>query len=87
MIEVADATMKAGLDRGQASEVLSKLAEELKTRQPEPGFTIQECYDLVNHKPTPDFMDAYKKVKDRLSELGLDFSREPSQGGVRSGKR
>ena len=87
MIEVADATMKAGLDREGASEALGKLAEELKTREPEPGYTIQECYDLVNHKPKPDFKDAYMKVKDRLSKLGLDFSREPSQGGVTSGKR
>jgi len=74
MVEVADATMKAGLDRGRASEVLTRLAEELKTRQPEPGYTIQECYDLVNHKPLPDFHRAYMKVKDDLSRLGLDFS-------------
>mgnify|MGYP005854013219 FL=1 len=74
MVEVADATMRAGLDRGRASEVLAKLAEELKSRQPEPGYTIQECYDLVEHKPKPDFQRAYMKVKDDLSRLGLDFS-------------
>ncbi len=73
MVEVADATMKTGLDRGRASEMLSKLAEELKTRKPEPGYTIQECYDLINHKPKPDFLKAYMKVKDSLSKLGLEF--------------
>ena len=73
MVEVADDTMRTGWDRGQAGEVLSKLAEELKTRRPEPGYTIQECYDLINHKPKPDFMRAYMKVKEDLSKLGLSF--------------
>jgi len=73
MVEVADATMKAGMDRGRASEVLTGLAEELKKRQPEPGYTIQECYDLINHRPKPDFLKAYLQVKDRLSKLGLEF--------------
>jgi len=73
MVEVADATMRAGMDRGRASEVLTNLAEELKKRQPEPGYTIGECYDLINHKPKPEFLNAYLKVKDRLSKLGLEF--------------
>ncbi len=73
MIEVADATMKSGIDRGRASEILGKLAEELSTRKPETGHTIQECYDLVNHRPSPEFHNIYMKVKNDLSKLGLDF--------------
>ncbi len=67
--------MRAGFDRGRASDVLSKLAEKLSACKPEPGYAIQECYDLLNHKPHPDFADAYKKVKDELSKLGLEFIR------------
>jgi methylamine--corrinoid protein Co-methyltransferase len=73
MVEVADATMKTGLDRASAGELLSKLGEELKTREPEPGYTISECYDLINHKPKADFLKAYMQVKERLSNLGLNF--------------
>ena len=48
-------------------------AEELKTREPEPGYTIQECYDLINHRPKPDFLKAYLQVKNRLNNLDLNF--------------
>ena len=74
MVEISDAVLKAGLDRSRASEILTKLAEKLSTRQPGPGYTIQECYDLVNHRPSPEFQKIYMSVKDELSTLGLDFS-------------
>jgi methylamine--corrinoid protein Co-methyltransferase len=74
MVEVSDATIKAGIDRTKAGKILTKLAKELETRHPEPGFTIQECYDLANHKPKPEFERIYLSVKERLSKLGLDFS-------------
>jgi len=74
MVEVSDAVLKAGLDRSRASEMLVKLAEKLSTRQPRPGYTIQECYDLVNHRPSPEFQKIYMSVKEELSTMGLDFS-------------
>ncbi|MDP3061610.1 MAG: monomethylamine:corrinoid methyltransferase [Chloroflexota bacterium] len=73
MIEVSDATLAAGLDRGRGSEVLSRLAEVLAQRKPEPGMTIQQCYDLVHHRPKPELEKAYQKVKEELSALGLEF--------------
>jgi hypothetical protein len=73
MVEVSDATLAAGLDRKYGGEVLTSLAKKLEGRTPEPGFTIQECYDLVNHKPSPEFEKIYKDVKGQLTELGLSF--------------
>ncbi|MDP3063625.1 MAG: monomethylamine:corrinoid methyltransferase, partial [Chloroflexota bacterium] len=73
MIEVSDATLAAGLDRGRGSEVLSRLAEVLAQRKPEPGMTIQQCYDLVYHRPKPELEKAYQEVKEQLSALGLSF--------------
>ena len=73
MVEVSDATLAAGLDRKTGSELLIKLTQKLEGRHPEPGFTIQECYDLVNHRPSPEFGKIYKQVKEQLTELGLVF--------------
>lgn len=71
MIEVSDATIKAGWNRDKAGEVLWKIAEKLKGRQPEPGYTIQECYDLMKHQPSTQYRDIHRRVKDYLSGLGL----------------
>ena len=74
MVEVSDATLAAGIDRERGSEILTKLAEQLKARHPEPGFSIQECYDLVNHHPLPNYEKIYGEVKEKLSSLGLAFA-------------
>jgi len=73
MVEVSDATLAAGLDRQRGGELLSRLTQKLEGRQPEPGFTIQECYDLVNHRPSPDYERIHQQVKEQLTELGLVF--------------
>ena len=74
MVEISDAVLASGMDRNGANGILNKLAEVLKERQPEPGFPIQECYDLVYHRPKPQLEKAYSTVKDKLSSLGLEFS-------------
>ena len=73
MVEVSDATLAAGLDRKQGGELLTKLTQKLEGKHPEPGFTIQECYDLVNHRPSPDYERIHQQVKEQLTELGLVF--------------
>ena len=74
MVEISDAVLASGIDRDKAKDMLSKLAELLKEREPEPGLPIQECYDLVYHRPKPELEKAYSTVKGKLSSLGLDFS-------------
>ena len=74
MVEISDAVLASGIDRDKANDMLSKLAELLKEREPEPGLPIQECYDLVYHRPKPELEKAYSTVKDKISSLGLDFS-------------
>ncbi len=73
MLEVSDAVQRAGLDRTTAGEMLWKIEERLKGREPEPGFTIQECYDLVRHRPNKEYHDIYLRTKDYLASLGLPF--------------
>jgi len=73
MVEVADATLRAGLDREKAGRVCQALEKKLEGRKPEPGHTIQECYDLVHHRPMPEYERLYLRLKEELSGLGLDF--------------
>lgn len=73
MIEVADATLRAGLDRAGAARVCRALNAKLAGRRPEAGHAIQECYDLVRHRPLPDYERLYLGLKDELGRLGLDF--------------
>ena len=73
MLEVSDATLRTGLDRESGSELLDQVATILEDRKPEPGMTVQECYDLVNHRPRPEYEKVYLKVKEQLSSMGLSF--------------
>lgn len=74
IVEVSDATLGAGLNRQRGAELMSGLMQDLKDKSPESGFTIQECYDLVNHRPKPEYNKVYMEVKERLSSLGLAFT-------------
>jgi methylamine--corrinoid protein Co-methyltransferase len=72
--EVAAAVMRAGLTRESAGDLLLKIAEKMKGRPVEaPYHDIREFYDLVHHKPLPDYERAYLKVKEELASLGLNF--------------
>lgn len=74
MVEISDATLAAGINRERGGEILAQLATRLKKRHPEPGFLIQECYDLINHRPKPEYEKIYLKVKEQLASLGLVFT-------------
>ena len=73
MVEVADATLRAGLDRAGAGRVCRALNEKLRGRKPEPGHTIEQCYDLVHRRPLPEYDRLYRALKDELAHMGLDF--------------
>ncbi|NQU97363.1 MAG: monomethylamine:corrinoid methyltransferase [Chloroflexi bacterium] len=73
MAEVSDATLRAGLDRTSAADILRPLVDTMASREPEPGQSIQECYDLVHHRPKPEFQATYDRVRARLVALGLSF--------------
>ena len=73
MVEVADATLRSGLDRASAGRICRALNAKLEGRKPEAGYPIQETYDLVHHRPLPAYERIYKSLKEELSSLGLDF--------------
>ena len=72
--EVASATIRSGLDRGSASDLIREIAKMLEGRPVEEPVHISQCYDLVHHKPLPEYENIYLKVKESLASLGLQFS-------------
>jgi hypothetical protein len=73
MIEVSDAVIKQGIDRQGAGEIMARLAKEFEGKKPVEGYTITECYDLVNHRPLPEFEKAYSTAKQKINNLGLSI--------------
>lgn len=73
-IEVSDAVIEQGLDRKAANDFLVKLAERFEGKQPQDGFSITECYDLIHHRPKPDYERTYLDVKKQLSDMGLKLT-------------
>jgi methylamine---corrinoid protein Co-methyltransferase len=73
MIEVSDAVITAGMDRKKGDEVLARLMPKIESRRPEPGMSIQECYDLVHDRPSPEYEKIYLQVKEQLAAMGLSF--------------
>lgn len=73
MYEVATATMRAKLTRGTASELLEKVRAKFEGKAPEDPVHISQCYDLVHHKPLPNYERIYNKVKEELAGMGLPF--------------
>ncbi len=73
MIEVSDAVIEQGYDRSGADELMAEISKRFEGQQPAAGFDITECYDLVRHKPRPEFERAYSAVKNQLKEFGLQL--------------
>jgi hypothetical protein len=37
------------------------------------GVEYQECYDVATALPTQEHFDMYRRVKDELAEMGIEF--------------
>jgi methylamine---corrinoid protein Co-methyltransferase len=70
-LEVTGAALRSGLDRRTASPVLEKIAARLNGRSPE--APVPGCYDWVHHQPSPEYYQKYLRVKEELSNMGLQF--------------
>jgi methylamine--corrinoid protein Co-methyltransferase len=70
--EVANATVEARVTRGQADEILRKLHARIDGQPVERGVDhIRDCYDLVNHRPNPEYHRIYLTLKEEVAQLGL----------------
>lgn len=74
VIEVSDAVIENGFDRQGADELLGKIAGRLENEKPAEGYDITDCYDLIHHRPLPDYRQAYGNVKKELAHMGLTLT-------------
>lgn len=82
MIEVSDAVIDQGIDRQGGNELLRRIAQRLDGENPPEGYDITDCYDLIYHKPRPEYERFYFQVKKRLNEIGLKLSQTAIEGNI-----
>lgn len=73
--ETARASFKNRLTREKANEICIKLLEKYEDRIPVDNYgkKIQEVYDMDKIIPRREFVDQYKRAKDEIARLGVEF--------------
>jgi len=74
--ETCHAVAKMGMTRAQANsvvkEILAKYGDDIPNAPI--GKTFRELYDLERVKPLDFYLDLYRKKKDEMTKLGIDYS-------------
>ncbi len=74
-VEVGHAVAHQGMTREAANELALKLLalyEDQAADAPK-GSEYQECYDVAKAIPTQQHDDMYRRIKDELAQMGIDF--------------
>jgi len=71
---VRDAISK-GMTREEANELTLRLLEKYEEHAATApiGKEYQECYEVAKALPTQEHFDMYRRVKDALAEMGIQF--------------
>lgn len=77
--EISKAVTRANMTREKASEIALKLLPKYQEtfNQPKRGKPFEQCYDLKRVIPNQKWQDCYRRVKEELSKLGLEFGSGP----------
>lgn len=73
--EVAHATFEQKLSPAEANRLVLKLFEKYEHGFDDPalGLPFPEVYDIRTITPKPDWLGMYKRVKDEVASMGLNF--------------
>ncbi len=73
--EVGHAVARQGMTRAQANEIVNQLLAKYEDHIADApkGKPFQECYDVRTARPSPWYLDMYKKVKDEIAAMGVEF--------------
>ncbi len=73
--EVGHAVARQRMSRGQANQIALRLLEKYEAQIAEApkGKPFQECYDRRTARPNAWYLDMYKKVKQQVAALGVEF--------------
>ena len=74
-VEVGHAAARQGMSREEANGLALRLLEKYEARAADAplGSEYQECYDVARAVPTQEHYDLYRRVKDELAGMGLQF--------------
>ena len=73
--EVAHAVVAQGMKREEANEIVNKLLAEYEDLIPKDNYgkPYHELYDVKKAVPKEEYMDLYKRVKEKVAKLGVNF--------------
>ncbi|MEL7563459.1 MAG: monomethylamine:corrinoid methyltransferase [Dehalobacterium sp.] len=73
--EVAHAVVAQGMKREEANEIVNKLLAQYEHLIPidNYGKPYHEVYDVKKAVPTEEYMDLYKRMKEEVAKLGVNF--------------
>ncbi len=74
-MEVGHAVARQGMSREEANGIVLKMLAnyEHMAANASMGAQYQECYDVPTGLPTAEHLDMFKKVKDEVAALGVEF--------------
>ena len=75
-MEVGHAVAGQGMKREQANDLALRLLSKYEDKAADApmGKEYSECYDVATALPTREHFDLYRRVKDELAEMGIEFS-------------
>jgi methylamine---corrinoid protein Co-methyltransferase len=74
--EAAHAAALSGMTRKDVNELVKKILPkyEDKIKDAPKGQKLSQCYDLSTVTPTDEYLELYQRIKQEVSEMGLDYS-------------
>jgi methylamine--corrinoid protein Co-methyltransferase len=74
--EAGHLAARQGITREHANDIVKQILTRYENQFSDPplGKRFDECYDLERLQPTREYLDLYEKVKEKLTELGLNYS-------------
>ena len=74
-MEVGHAVARQGMTREQANDLALRLLSkyEASAANAPLGKEYQQCYDAATALPTQEHFDMYRRIKDELAKMGIEF--------------
>ena len=74
-MEVGHAVAGQGMSREQTNELALRLLSKYEENAADApmGKEYPECYDVATALPTTEHFDLYRRIKDELAEMGIEF--------------
>lgn len=74
-VEAGHAIARQGMSRAEVNAIANRLLQTYEDQAADApmGCEYQECYDVARALPTQEHLDMYRRVKDEIAALGVEF--------------